>query len=182
MRYVEELVALAPDVRLSMTPLVWGRRAAVARVTQRGHLAAGGGEMELGYAVLFLVADGRLTYFEYFEPADYQQAVVRFEEIGAQTRSPNAYMPACAERSTRTTWKPSPISGRGLQRRRPPGSRLGADGREAIVDVYRSWIEVVPDMEVAFEWLGGDDDHIAMRWNGHGHAAADMGGGAADIS
>ena len=29
MRYVEELVALAPDVRLSMTPLVWGRRAAV---------------------------------------------------------------------------------------------------------------------------------------------------------
>ena len=53
-------------------------------------------------------------------------------------------------------------------------------GREAVVDVYRSWLDVVPDMEVTFEWLGGDDDHIALRWNGQGHAAADVGGGAAE--
>ena len=54
-------------------------------------------------------------------------------------------------------------------------------GPEAVVDVYRSWVEAVPDMGVAFEWLGGDDDHIAMRWTGHGHAAAEMGGGAAEF-
>ena len=36
-------------------------------------------------------------------------------------------------------------------------------------------------MQVAFERLGGDDDHIAMRWCGHGHAAADMGGGSAEV-
>ena len=51
-------------------------------------------------------------------------------------------------------------------------------GREAVVDVYRSWAETVPDMQVAFERLGGDDAHIAMRVSGHGRAAADMGGGA----
>jgi hypothetical protein len=54
-------------------------------------------------------------------------------------------------------------------------------GREAIVDLYRSWAATAPDMEVSFERLGGDDDHMAMRWGGRGHAAADMGGGAAEL-
>ena len=53
-------------------------------------------------------------------------------------------------------------------------------GREGVVDVYRSWAETVPDMQVAFERLAGDDDHMAMRWRAHGHAAADMGGGSAE--
>ena len=54
-------------------------------------------------------------------------------------------------------------------------------GREEAIDVYRSWAEAVPDVQVAFEWLGGDDDHMAMRFSGHGHAAADMGGGSAEV-
>jgi hypothetical protein len=54
-------------------------------------------------------------------------------------------------------------------------------GREGAIDVYRSWAEAVPDMQVAFEWLAGDDDHMAMRFRGHGHAAADMGGGSAEV-
>lgn len=54
-------------------------------------------------------------------------------------------------------------------------------GREGVVDVYRSWAEAVPDMQLAFERLGGDDDHMAMRSIGRGHAAAEMGGGAAEV-
>jgi hypothetical protein len=53
-------------------------------------------------------------------------------------------------------------------------------GRQAIVDVYHSWLETAPDLQVAFDWIGGDDDHIALRWGGKGHAAADIGGGAAE--
>jgi hypothetical protein len=54
-------------------------------------------------------------------------------------------------------------------------------GREGVVDVYRSWAAAVPDMQVAFERLAGDEDHMAMLWSGRGRAAADMGGGAAEV-
>ena len=37
--------------------------------------------------------------------------------------------------------------------------------------MYRSWVDIAPDLEVSFELLDGDDEHIAARYGARGHAA-----------
>jgi hypothetical protein len=51
-------------------------------------------------------------------------------------------------------------------------------GPEGVVGHFRSWVEIAPDAEFSFEWLGGDDEHPVVRFGGSGHAADAMGGGA----
>ena len=51
-------------------------------------------------------------------------------------------------------------------------------GGEAIVELIRSWVAIVPDVEVWFETLASDERHIVMRIGGRGHAAADAGEGS----
>ena len=60
----------------------------------------------------------------------------------------------------------------------PPRARLGAAAAEARGDRRDVPLlgELVPDLEVRFEALAGDDEHLAVRYGGHGHAAE--GGGA----
>ena len=171
MKYVEELVALAPDVRLSLTPLASGPRAAVSRVTQRGHLAAGGGAMELGYAVLVVVADDRITHVEYFEPEDYKQAIVRLEEI-ADTEPGRLGTRATRALNTRDwdTLAECFAENAEMIDRRALGWE-GLRGRDAILEMYRSWVEIVPDLEDRVEQIASDDEHIVARVDGHGHAA-----------
>ena len=53
-------------------------------------------------------------------------------------------------------------------------------GGRAMADFWRSWVEIVPDVEVRFEMLAGDDEHAALRFGGYGHAAE--GGGEMEYS
>ena len=126
--------------------------------------------MELGYAVLFLVADGRMTHFEYFEPADYQQAIVRFEEIGAETEPERLFARVAAPRQRARLGSSRTASPRtGVIDHRPIGWEPLT--RAGTVEMYRSWVEIAPDLEVSFELLDGDDEHIAARYGARGHAA-----------
>ena len=42
--------------------------------------------------------------------------------------------------------------------------------------MFRTWVELVPDLDFRFEALAGDEQNIAVRIGGYGHAAE--GGGA----
>ncbi len=44
-------------------------------------------------------------------------------------------------------------------------------GARAMVDFFRSWIEIVPDGQLRFTVLAGDDTHAVVRYVGWGHAA-----------
>ena len=176
MRYVEGLVALAPDVQLDGAAR-WGRRATVVRVTQRGHLAAGGGEMELGDAVL---PSWRRSphVLRIFRAGRLRAGLVRFEEIGAQTEPERMYARLCRAMNARDwdaigdcyadDYDLSDHRTLGWEPARGPGE---------MVAFYRSWVEAAPDIEVRFEWIDGDDEHGPSSGTGLGHAADQMGGG-----
>ena len=38
------------------------------------------------------------------------------------------------------------------------------------MELYRTWVQVAPDVEMRFEVLAGDDEHIVMRAGGYGTA------------
>ena len=40
-----------------------------------------------------------------------------------------------------------------------------------MVEIFRSWVELVPDIEPRFETLAGDEERIVVRFGGYGHAA-----------
>ena len=56
------------------------------------------------------------------------------------------------------------------------GLGAAARARTRSAGCYRSGPSVAPDVEIRFEALAGDDEHIALRFGGYGHAAE--GGGA----
>lgn len=180
MTYVEGGVALAPDARVTVAPIVLGGCAGAFRWLGRGHLAEGGREYELEYATLSLVEAGRITYVEY--GADEDDALARFEEIGARTEPERIYGRFCRALNGRD-WD-------GL------GDCLAEDydsvdhriigwepvrGREAVLDFFRSWDETARNMEARFEWLDGDDAHAILRSGGYGRAADEFGGGAFEL-
>jgi hypothetical protein len=173
-------VSLAPDLALSSELLASGRSAAIVHGVTSGHLAQGGGEVEIGVAVLTRVnADGQIAYFEVWDDADCAHAFERFEEIGVQTRAERVYS-RLARTVNERDWEAaadcfsedfSTVEHRVL-------GWEPLHGPQEVIDVYLSWVDVAPDMQIRFEWLGGDEDHIAVRWGGRGHAAGDTGGGA----
>ena len=57
----------------------------IARHRYRGHLADGGGEVEIATLALTLIEGERTKYFEVFDDGDAEAAFGRFEEIGAAT-------------------------------------------------------------------------------------------------
>ena len=55
-------------------------------------------------------------------------------------------------------------------------------GREAVVEFFRSWIEVLPDVVLRFETLvAGDDCHAVLRGIGCGHVPEGGGPIEADV-
>jgi ketosteroid isomerase-like protein len=44
-------------------------------------------------------------------------------------------------------------------------------GGRAMADFYRSWVEVVPDVQLRVTLLAGDDEHAVGQYVGWGHAA-----------
>jgi ketosteroid isomerase-like protein len=173
-------VSLAPDLTVSSALLGGGRSASIVHAVSRGHLEQGGGEVEIGIVVLTrLNTAGQIAYFEVWDDADSAKAFERFEEIGAQTESERVYA-RLARTANARDWEAvadcfcedfSTLEHRVL-------GWEPLHGPQEVIDVYRSWVEMAPDMQLRFEWLGGDEDHIALRWGGQGHAAAATGGGA----
>jgi hypothetical protein len=43
-------------------------------------------------------------------------------------------------------------------------------GGRAIADFWRSWVGLVPDGEIRFEAIAGDDEHAVVRYVCWGHA------------
>lgn len=166
---------LAPDVTVQSHPLALGRRAIAGYVTVRGHLADGGGEFELRNAGIVLVDDGLVTYWEIVGD-DRDAALRRYEELGAdcaferldarQCRLVNARdwdaYPGCFETDTELVDR-RPMSWEPL---RGPG---------AGVDFYRSWVDLVPDLELSVETIAGDDEVSVVRAAGHGHSSEGCG-------
>lgn len=143
---VKGAVELAPDLRTQVEPMALGGGAGVGRMLSRGHLEAGGGELEVEIVFFSLVEDGLITYVEFFDGADAGLALARFEEIGAQTEPERLH--ARVARSFRARdWEAlrdchaedyELIEYRGLGWER-------SHGRDWVVELYRSWVEVAPD-------------------------------------
>ena len=171
---------LAPDLRMeSAVPLAQGERAVVARYVSRGHLAAGGGELEVALVTLTLFENGRATAFEMFDGDDADAALARFEEIGAATEPERQYARLCRFVNARD-W--DGLSGcyaedyEQVDRRTLGWERLR--GRWSDTGDVPLWAELVPDLDFRFEALAGDEQTIAVRVGGYGHATAEAGGGA----
>ena len=169
-------LALGPDLHVDAELIALGRRAVVGRYINRGHFAEGGGEFEIALLALAVAEDGHVTYFELFESTDTASALARFEEIGAQTEPERVYA-RIARHAIARDWAALvdcyTEDYTTVERR-----ALGWEpmiGGPAVVDMYRSWVDVVPDVELRFEVFAADDEHLAVRYSGHGHAAA--GGG-----
>ena len=173
-------VELAPDLRIDDGELLAiGRRAVVARYVSRGHFADGGGEVEVQFVTLSVIDDGRVTYGERFEGPDAGAALARFEEIGAQTEPERIFARQCRLLSARDWDALADCYAEDYEL--VDHRALGWEplrGPAATVEFWRSWIEISPDGEMRFEIVAGDEESILVRQAGHGHAAADSGGGA----
>lgn len=172
MKLIEGGVELAPDARLAVAPIVLGARAGVFRWMGRGHLAEGGGEYELEFVTLNVAKEGLVTHIEYFEPADAQRAVARFEEIGAQTE-PERVLARLSQAVLSRDWgaiEDLYAEDFELTDHRVLGWEPMRSGR-AVADFFRSWVALVPDVENRFTVLAGDDEHAVAQLTGWGHAA-----------
>ncbi len=163
--------ALAENVWATWEPLVVGPAAWVARVTHGGDLVEGGGAFEIATLTLCVAADGLVTSFEMFETADVQAAFERFEDIGAQTE-PERLMARLCRLIVARDWDAIAASCTddfvGTDHRSLGWEPLR--GGEGMAGFYRSWAELVPDVEPSFEWLAGDERHGVVVHTGRGHA------------
>ena len=171
-------IELAPDAHLSAEPLALGTRAMVGRLPLRGHLAAGGGEFELPLLLLVVFDDEyTTTEFELFGEGEEAAALVRFEEIGAQTEHERLWARVCRTRNARD-W--DGLRACYLEEHEQIDHRtLGWEvlrGAEAMVDMFRSWDDVAPDVELWFEVLAVEGEHGVAHMGGRGHAAEGGGG------
>ena len=168
----EGAIELAPDVQMVVEPLALGRQAVVFRTLAGGHLAVGGGEFTLDYATLIVLRGGRVAYVEQFNSGDAGLALARFEEVGAATESERLFARLCRFVNARD-WN-AVESCIADEFELADGRALGWEalrGAEAMVAIYRSWVEVAPDVDARFEALASDDHGIAVRFGGRGHAA-----------
>ena len=166
-------IELAPDAHLSAEPLALGTRAMVGRLPLRGHLAAGGGEFELPLLLLVVFDDEyTTTEFELFGEGEEAAALLRFEEIGAQTEHERLWARVCRTRNARD-W--DGLRACYLEEHEQIDHRtLGWEvlrGAEAMVDMFRSWDDVAPDVELWFEVLAVEGEHGVAHMGGRGHAA-----------
>jgi len=172
---------ISPEFQLSVQLLAAGPRAYVGRYLYHGH-AEHGVEWETELVILTVVESGQSKLVEMFPDDDAASAVVRFEEIGAQTE-PERVVARWARLVNAYDWDgvaDSFAQDFELVDRRSLGWEP-LRGREAIVELYRTWVQVAPDVEMRFEVLAGDDEHIVMRAGGYGSAAADAGGGPMEV-
>jgi ketosteroid isomerase-like protein len=165
-------VELAPDVRMEVEVLALGSRALVARMLSRGHLEAGGGEVEVEIVSFSLVEHGRATHLEFFDGTDVGAALARFEDLGARIEPERLYARVSRLLLARDWGALGDCFAEDFES--VEHRALGWEpirGREGVVELYRSWVGVAPDAETRFEALAGDAKHLVVRVGGHGHAA-----------
>ena len=173
--------ALALDARLDLDVLASGERGAICRQTVSGHAAEGGGEFEVELFSVSTTEDGFVSYLEIFDETGLAAAYERFEEVGAATEPERAYV-RLARLVNARDWEAFEdcfTDDSELVDRRSLAWETIA-GAEGNVEMQRSWVELVPDIEIRLDVLASDDEHIALRWTGVGHAAD--GGGAVDYA
>ncbi len=165
--------AVAEDLRVSGELLVGGTAAHVGRFTFRGRMVDGGGDFEIATVTLNVRAGGdRVGYLEIFEATDATAALRRFEEIGAQTVPEREVVHACRLINARD-W-----GARGVlyhdEFTVTDHRKLGwepVEGPDAMMTIWRSWVDLVPDVEMTFELIAGDERRIMYFFTGRGHAA-----------
>src|SRR5262249_17177285 len=138
-----------------------GASAAVVRLVHRGHLEQGGGEAEIAVAAFVRVEGGQTVDVELFEDSALEDALARFEEIGAQTEPERLWARSCRALNARD-WE---VFGECfaedfelVDRRQLSWEPLY--GAQAMVELNRSWEEITPDGEARFEVLAGDDEYV----------------------
>ena len=128
-----------------------------------------------------VVEGGQTRLLEIFESTDTTSALARFEEVGAATEPERAYV-RLARLVNARDWEAFEdcfTDDSELVDRRSLAWETIA-GAEGNVEMQRSWVKLVPDIEIRLDVLASDDEHIALRWTGVGHAAD--GGGAVDYA
>ena len=149
---------LAPDMTLTDAQMVAsGQAAYLTRNIYRGHFRAAEEEVEIGLAILTCVADGQIAEFELFHDTSLADALARFEEIGAPTEPERVLARLCRSVNSRDWDAVADLYTEDFTSidRRPLGWEPMRGGR-AIADFYRSWVDVVPDLELRFTLLTGD--------------------------
>ena len=166
------LGALTSDLGSNRSCWSAARLGYLVRLVYRGRMVDGGGEFEIAALAVSLYRDGLVTHFEIFEGADVAAGDGRFEEIGAATDAERNVARFCLLVNTRD------LQGLGRLFAADYASidhrLLGWDtvrGPAAMIELYRSWFELVPDMEVCAEILAGDDRGAVFLQSGSGHAA-----------
>jgi ketosteroid isomerase-like protein len=167
---------LGEDMTMTCETLVTGRRAGVGRFTTRGRFVEGGGDFEVATVTLLQADDGRTSSMEMFSPEDVGAALARFEEIGAANDAERLCARFLRLANARDWAAASEMNAEdyvGIDHR-----TLGWDpmqGPDAAIDLYRSWVAMVPDMEFSSDILASEDEHYVYLHTGRGHAA-DSGG------
>ena len=172
--------ALAPDRHMHTDLLTAGRGGGVARLLTRGHLEAGGGEFEIEMFVVSRIEDGVTVHFEYFDDASFAEALARFEESVAQTEPERVFarLSRCVRQRDWNAIADCYTEDYESIDRRPFGWEP-MHSREAMVEVFRTWDAVAPDVEFHFETLAGDDEFILGRGGAYGHVPES--GGALEL-
>ena len=167
------------DLHVDAEVLATGSEAIIARHLYRGHLAEGGGEVEIEVVTLNLMEDERPRTSRSSTRSDVGAALARFEEIGAQTEPERLRARICRLMNARDY--EGVASCYAEDHELVDHRALSWDpvrGGEAVAELIRSWVALVPDVEVWFETLASDERHIVVRIGGRGHAAADAGEGS----
>ena len=162
---------LSPGFQLSAKLLAAGSRAHAGRYLFYGQ-AEQGVEWEIEMVVLTVVEGGQSQHVELFPGDDADSALARFEEVGAQTEPERALIRLCRSVNSRDWDVVEDLYTEDYERidRRMLGWESTRGGRP-LADFFRSWVGVVPDIEMRFTVLAGDDEHAVVRYVGWGHAA-----------
>ena len=169
---VKSAVELSSDFHLEREPLVLGTRANVVRILAHGHANDGGGEWEIESLSVALIEHRLFSYFELFDGSNVDEALARFEEIGAQTEPERVVTRLCRSVNSRDWDAIEDVYTEDFESidHRALGWEPMRGGR-AIADFFRSWVDVVPDIELRFTVLAGDEEHAVVQFVGWGHAA-----------
>lgn len=162
---------ISPEFQLSVQLLAAGPRAYVGRYLFHGH-AEHGVEWETELVILTVVESGQSKLVEMFPDDDADAALARFEEVGAQTEPERVLARLCRSVNSRDWDAVADLYTEDFASidRRPLGWEPMRGGR-AMADFYRSWVEVVPDVELRFTLLASDEAHAVGQFLGWGHAA-----------
>ncbi len=186
------MAAIARDLRRPFRLIAAGETCSAAVGSVLGTFIEGGGPFDLGWGCVAVWHDGVATRMEWFEPEDEAAMLARFAELEAAgsleaiASAPvtEAVLNGVCDAFNARNWEA--IESRCaddflmVDRRLVSWSEIRGPGE--MVETFRGFAAVIPDIHDQFECIHADDEVALVRWWWDGHAADEYGGGAMEDS